>query len=194
MKSDWSNKVKVRAIIELAGRPKEHVENSMKLLIDKLKTQEDLKVEEAEIFDAKKLVEEGSMYTIFAEIVLDAQDLIALSRFCFDYTPSSIEILEPEQLKVDAAIANNFLNDLLGRLHETDMVLKNVRAEHKALNVNATALLRNFIMMCLRDGEKPLKEIAELVGISEEQIKPFISAMIESNIISEIGDKYYLVR
>jgi len=186
--------VKVRAIIEIAGKPKEHIENAMKLLIDELKTMEDLKVEESEIFDAKKLVEEGSMYTIFAEIVLDAKDLIALTRFCFDYTPSSIEILEPEQLRVDAAIANNFLNDLLGRLHETDMVLKNVRAEHRTLNVNATALLRNFIMMCLRDKEKTLKEMSDYAGISEEQIKPFVKAMIEGNIIEEISDKYHLVR
>lgn len=194
MKSDWSYKVKVRAIIEIAGKPKEHIENAMKLLIDNLKTMEDLKVEESEIFDAKKIVEEGSMYTIFAEIVLDAKDLIALTRFCFDYTPSSIEILEPDQLRVDASIANNFLNDLLGRLHETDMVLKNVRAEHRTLNVNATALLRNFIMMCLRDKEKTLKEMSDYAGISEEQIKPFVKAMVDGNIIEEIGNKYHLVR
>ena len=194
MKFDWSNKVKIRAIIEIAGRPKEHIENSIRLLLDKLKSEADIKIEENEIFDAKKLVEEGSMYTIFAELVMELKDMIVLSKFCFDYTPSSIEILEPDPLKIDAATATNFLNDLLGRLHETDMVLKNVRAEHQVLNVNATALLRNFIMISLRDKEKTLQEISDYVGISKEQLGSFIKAMIESNIIEEIGNKYHLVR
>lgn len=194
MKSDWSNKITVRATIEIAGNPKEHIENAMKILINSIKELEDVKLEASEIFDAKKLSEEGSLFTIFAEVELNVKDFVALCKFCFDYTPSAIEVLEPASLAFDAASANNFLNDLLSRLHETDMVLKNLRAEHRVLNTNATALLRNFIMMLLRPKEKTLKELSDHIGIPPEQLKPFVQAMLENNIISEANNRYNLVK
>ncbi len=194
MKYDSSRKIKIRAIIEIAGKPKEYIENAIKLLVDKLKTEKDIIVLENEIFDAKKLVDEGSIYTIFAELVIDLKDVLSLSKFCFDYTPSSVEILEPEQLKLDAPSATSFINDLLSRLHETDMVLKNIRAEHQVLNINATTLLKNFIMISLRDKERTLQEISDYIGISQDQLKPFINSMLDSNIISEVNDKYRLIR
>ncbi len=194
MKSDWSRRLTLRAVIELAGRPKEHIEQAMKLLVEDMRQQEDLKIEESEIFDAKKVVEEGEMYTIFAELVVEAKDMIALNKFCFDYTPSSIEIHEPAHIDLDAASATGFLNDLLARLHETDMALKSVRAKHQVLNVNATALLRNFVMMGLREKDKTLEELSDYIGIKPEELKPFLAAMLESKIIAENSNSYHLIK
>lgn len=194
MKSDWSNKLVIRATVEIAGTPKEHIENAMKILIDSIKDVEDIKLVAHEVFDAKKINEEGSLYTIFAELELGARDFIALCKFCFDYTPSAVEVLAPASVALDAASANNFINDLLSRLHETDMVLKNLRAEHRILNTNATGLLRNFIINLLRQREKTLQELADEVGIPAEQLRPFVKEMIEGNIISEVQGTYQLVR
>ncbi|MBI2545635.1 hypothetical protein HYV81_00460 [Candidatus Woesearchaeota archaeon] len=194
MKSDWSGKLTVRATIEVAGTPKEHIENAMKILIDSVKQLEDIKLTASEVFDAKKLTEEGSLYTIFAELEITARDFVALCKFCFDYTPSAIEVLEPASVELDAASANNFLNDLLSRLHETDMVLKNLRAEHRVLDTNATGLLRNFIMHLLRQKERTLQELSDAIGIPAEQLKPFVQALLESNIVSEVQNTYHLVK
>jgi len=43
--------------------------------------------------------------------------------------PSSIEILEPQELKINTTNAAELFNDLLARLHQNDLLLRNVIAE-----------------------------------------------------------------
>ncbi len=50
-------------------------------------------------------------------------------ELCFDYMPSSIEILEPAGMEVDMNDMVSMLNDLLARIHKYDMVLKNLHAQ-----------------------------------------------------------------
>jgi hypothetical protein len=47
--------------------------------------------------------------------------------------PSSIEILEPEKIGGTREPLTNLLNDLIARLHQYDMLLKNLHAENLML-------------------------------------------------------------
>ncbi len=118
-----------RVVIEVAGFPKDHIEQVMHKVIDKIK--ENFKVIKAEIFESVELKDKmAGFWSIFSEIELNFEDINAITIFCFEYMPSSIEILEPEELKFEARNFAGFLNDLLSRLHEYDMVVKNLQAEN----------------------------------------------------------------
>ena len=72
----------------------------------------------------------AGFWSVFSEIELKFDDINEITVFCFEYMPSSIEILEPEELKFESTNFAGFLNDLLARLHEYDMVVKNLQAEN----------------------------------------------------------------
>ena len=125
-------KIFARVVIEVAGFPKEHIEEVMKKVIDKVK--ENFEISKSEIFESVELKDKmAGFWSVFSEIELKFDDINAITVFCFEYMPSSIEILEPEELKFDAMNFGGFLNDLLARLHEYDMVVKNLQAENMVM-------------------------------------------------------------
>ena len=125
-------KILVRSVIEVAGFPKDHIEEVMKKVVDKIK--ENFEVVKAEIFDSVELKDKlTGFWSVFTEIELKFDDINAITLFCFEYMPSSIEILEPEELKFGSMEFGGFINDLLARLHEYDMVVKNLQAENMVI-------------------------------------------------------------
>ena len=52
---------------------------------------------------------------------------------CFDYMPSTLEILEPAGIEQDTAELAALFNDLLARMHQFVAVIKNYEAENMML-------------------------------------------------------------
>jgi len=122
-------KIFARIVIELAGLPKEHIEEVMKKIIDKIK--EGFEVSKSEIFESVELKDKmAGFWSVFSELEIKFEDINAITIFCFEYMPSSMEIIEPEELRFKSTEVAGFLNDVLARLHEYDMVVKNLQAEN----------------------------------------------------------------
>ena len=73
------------------------------------------------------------MFATFAELELDLPGLQDVIDFCFDYLPSSVEILEPEYINEKSNDLAGVLNDLMLKLHEYNMVIRNLQAENKVM-------------------------------------------------------------
>jgi len=123
-------RVVVRIVIEILGAPKEHVEKTLKLVMDKVKEQKYIQLLKEKVFETKKVKQ---FWSTFAEVEMAVEGINNLMNFCFDFMPSSVEILEPEKFSVNANYLNDLLNDLLARLHKYDMLLKNLHAENTLL-------------------------------------------------------------
>ena len=178
-----------RIIVEVVGKPKEHVEESLKLAIKNIKEQKNVILKEGDLFKAK---EKDGLWSTFSELELLFKDIQSLVGFCFEYVPSSIEILEPKDLKFDTTKLGNLINDFLTKLHTIGVGMKRINAENQILNKNAAALLKNMLIMSLKGKEKTLTEIAKYVAIPEEQLKPFVEIMEKNNFIKKEGEKYKL--
>ena len=81
--------MKARLIIEIAGSPKEHIEEVMKKMVDSVMHEK--KVIKYNIFEAQ---EKNNMFFTFTEIDVDFSGIEELLGFCMDYMPSSVEILD----------------------------------------------------------------------------------------------------
>ena len=122
-------KILARTVIEVAGFPKNHIEEVMKKVIENIKQK--FEVAKFEIFDSVELKDKMTgFWSVFSEAEIKFDDINAVTVFCFEYMPSSIEILEPSELSFESMTFGCFLNDLLARLHEYDMVVKNLQAEN----------------------------------------------------------------
>jgi len=117
----------IKIVLEMLGAPKEHVEETMKKVIEKMKGA--ATVREFKEFPAEK-VEDKPFFSSFTEAEIEFKDIEKVVGFCFDFMPSSVELLHPSELKMTGPNMNSFLNDILARLHQYDMVLKNVHAQN----------------------------------------------------------------
>jgi len=116
--------MKTRLIIEVAGSPKEHIEEIMKQLVSKI--MEEKKVLKYDIFEAQ---ERGKLFFTFTEMDMEFSGIEELIGFCMDYLPSSVEILDENSIEIKRDEFENVVNDLLAKLHQNDMALKNLKAE-----------------------------------------------------------------
>ena len=69
-------------------------------------------------------------YSTFAEIIFKTESLKQFNDICFDFMPSVVEILEPLDMKFDSKTYEDFMNDLLARLHKHGMIMRNLHAEN----------------------------------------------------------------
>ena len=180
-----------RIIIEIMGSPKEHVESTLKSLVKTLKEDNSINVITSEMFDAE---EKDKFFSAFTEVEILFKNVSALIGFCFDYMPSSVEVLDPDHLKYKAHDISGLLNDLLARLHKSDMIFKNLNAESKLLKENFNKLLQNTITLSLNKRMLTTERIAAAIGIDKEKLEPFLKALTEKGLLTLDENKYSLTK
>ena len=119
-------KVIARMIVEVIGSPKEHVEKTLIDVVMKFKGEKNVKLIKELSYEAEEV--ENKMWSTFSELEFEAEDLKRLMELCFDFTPSSIEILEPAGMTLDSNDIMDFMNDVIARIHRYAMVIKNLQA------------------------------------------------------------------
>ena len=182
-------KIRCRTIIEILGKPKEHVEKTLKEYVDKIKEDESLVVLNEDFAEPK---EQEGLWSVFAELEMILKDIPALIGFCFDYMPSSIEIIKPEEIVMTSKDISDFMNDLQARLHKMDMLIKQHRGENDFLRKNMNVLVKNIIMIALAKSSLSAEKLSKAAGIPENEILPFIKFLLKENKLKKEGEIYSL--
>lgn len=188
MKKDWrDNGIKFRCIIEMLGAPKEHIETTLKDYVKSLKDNENLTVVKSNYAEAEP---QGRLFSTFAELDIWIKDIPSLFGFCIDSLPSSIEILEPEEMNLQSKDFADLLNDLQAKLHALDMGLKNMNAKIQMLDTNSKVLAANLIGLALKDGPKAESELESLTGIPKPKLGEFLEELSTEGRVEKDGDLY----
>jgi hypothetical protein len=182
-------RVKARVIIEMLGSPKAHLEKTLKDYVAKLRKDKSVEILKEEFSDSQ---ERDGLFSMFAEIELWFKDIHHLLAFCFDAMPSSVEVLEPQDLHIDAGELQALLNDLQARLHTVDLALKEIKATLKIVDTNAVNVLHNFIVYALRNGEKTPDELGKLLGLPGLNTQAYLDKLMQDKRIKKVGTKYAL--
>lgn len=180
------SKIHVRVIIEMMGAPKEHIVKTMDMLISKIKEDDEengnIKMIGSETAEP---VEKDNLWSLFSEMEVEVKDVPALMGFCFDYMPSSVEIIKPASFSFQSSDFTGMLNDMQERLHQIDMMLKGVNAENQLLRKNGSMLLNNIVILLLKGGEKDINALSEGAGIPADQLKKFLGVLVKDGRIKE---------
>ncbi len=179
----------IRAIVEMLGAPKEHIEKTLKDYVQKIKENKKIKVLSEEYAEPKEV---QKLYSVFVELELRFKEMDEIINFCFDYMPSSIEIIEPEEVVLRSSDMTDFLNDLQGRLHKVDGMLKSMMAENKVLKKNGLTIVKNVIVVALKDGPKDSEELSKLTGLPKDHLQKFLNNLVKQNKIKEENGRYIL--
>jgi hypothetical protein len=138
-------KIKISAILEMLGRPKEHLEETLNKLVEVLGNEKGIKVTYKKVHDAKELenkdkngnpvevTPENQLYTSFAEIEMDVDKLDTLIRITFKYMPAHVEIVSPEGFNINNFEVTGLLNEITARLHHYDAIAKSALMNNKII-------------------------------------------------------------
>jgi len=178
-----------KTILEILGKPKEHVETTIKSLVNQIKSLKQFTLKDSYISETQ---EQDHLFSVFAELELSAKDISSIMGFCFDFMPSSIDIIEPESLSLSSKDISDFLTDLQAKLHQGDMVSKKLNSVNLFLRRNLHSLMRNYVTLALKGGAKDISTLSRLSGIAEKDLKEFLDVLVKEGIVSNTDSRYEL--
>ena len=119
------NKVILKAIIDVAGKPSELVSKALDQVISKLEEEENTKLIDIIKAEPDLQDEKSGMYTAFLEAELEFLNIRYAMNFIVEYLPTSVEIIEPDSVKVTSDQLTEVLNDM------AHFQIKNLNENHK---------------------------------------------------------------
>ena len=161
----------------------------MALVVSNMKKDDRWKVLKDEISQAE---ESESMFSIFSSCEIEFNSMVDIFAYCFEYMPSSIEVEEPHEFNTSSNTVTSWLNDFAGRLHQTDMIAKRVRADNEMLQRNTSQLFRNFLTYAIKNGKKTDDELSKVFGIPLQDVPRFTEPFINEGWVEKKEGEYHL--
>lgn len=183
--------IRCRTIIEVLGKPKEHVEKTIKDYVEEISKDPDLIIIKKEFAEPE---EKDQFWTTFVEIELIIKGIPKVIDFCFHYMPSSIEILKPEEFSMNNVVIADMLNDLQARLHNVDMIIKKLKNENTFLKRNMNNVFKNIILVSLSRASLNKEKLSKVTGIEESELEIFLKQLIDEKIIKKGENTYSLIK
>ena len=187
--------IRCRTIIEVLGKPKEYVEKSIKEYTEHIKKDSELVTLKE---DYSEPIEQGNLWSQFVELDLVIKGTFKLISFCFEYMPSSMEIMKPEHLIMTNNELSSFLNDLQARLHNVDRIVKESKVENEILRTNMNALIQNSILRILEVASLSevkaisAQQLSKFTGVDSEGLEIFLEKLIKGKKIKKEDELYSL--
>ncbi|MEK6947447.1 MAG: hypothetical protein AABX32_07615 [Nanoarchaeota archaeon] len=181
--------IRCRTIIEVLGKPKEHVEQAIKEYVEHIKKDSELVVLSEDYSESK---EQGKLWSQFVEMDLVIKGTFKLISFCFEYMPSSMEVMKPEHLILTNNELSSFLNDLQARLHDVDMIVKKQKTENDFIKNNLHAVIHNMIIICLKVSRLTLEQLSQVTGIEQKELEAYVEKLLKENKIKKEEEQYTL--
>lgn len=125
--------IKVLMIIEVIGRPPEHLTETLDNLIEQIDSENGVRVMNKKINEPILMKDEKDFYTSFAEIEVEAEEIMNVVGLMFKYMPSHVEIIHPEFIALKNNSWSDILNELTRRLHGYDEVARIIQFEKSVL-------------------------------------------------------------
>jgi len=164
------SKLQTNMVIEILGRPPEHVTEAINGIVDKIGTEKGVKILERTCHEPIPVEGSKNLFTTFADIMVELDSLDDYFKVMFTYMPSHIELISPEKITLINSDLNTLGNKLMQRLHEYDAITKKVIIEHdlalKKLQEVAPELVsevnpQEAHLLPSKPQESPLKEQKE---------------------------------
>jgi len=126
-------KILSRIILEVIGKPPEHLIETLKTLIKEMSEEKGITIKEDKIYEPQLIKDQKELHTTFAEIEIETVGMLPIIIVLFKYMPSHVEIISPEHISLDNHSWNEALNETTRRLHGYDEVARVIQNENAIL-------------------------------------------------------------
>lgn len=182
--------LKVYVLLEIVGKPAEHVEKAIRAVMGQIKDTEGIEVLDEDIGKPEKT--DDGFYGVFAEFDAYVQSLQRVGYLATNYTPATIELVEPEEMQVGFDEFNEVFGDTLSKLHMNNMQINELKQRRQQMTRSLNALAQNAILLSLQEGEKSLDAIAEDTGLNASDAENMLEAMEKEGKVASAAEGYEL--
>lgn len=126
--------IKANLILEVIGRPPEHLVETLEGIIKRIDDEKGVAVLEKKIKEPVLMKDSKDFYTTFAEVLIEVEDILYLAVLMFKYMPAHVEVVEPELIALTNNGWTDIFSELTRRLHGYDEVARVLQMENKKLN------------------------------------------------------------
>ena len=151
LKEEQGEGIKAILILEIIGKPKEHLVETLESLIKKMDSEPGVKVIEKKIQEPVIMKANKDFFTTFAEVEVEVSGIMDLVILMFQYMPAHIEIIYPELIALTNQGWSDILSELTRRLHGYDEIAR-------VLGVEKDILERKLRDILEKSGEDKDKE------------------------------------
>lgn len=156
MSSDEINKINAIIMLEVIGKPPEHLVETLENLITQIDKEKGVTVKSKDIKEPVPMKEKieimksgektktppkTDFYTTFAEVELEVEEISSIAYLIFRYMPAHIEIISPEVIALTNNGWNEIFNELARRLHGYDEVARVLQVEKGILGKKLKELM-----------------------------------------------------
>ena len=171
--------ITVRIIIEIMGKPKDHVVETLQKMHEKLSEDDRFNVQSSDLATVRDVEGEDGYFSTYGEFELSVKNPSSLIELCFEYMPSNIEVLEPTQINFEYEDLSHLLSTVQSRLHQVDMVAKQVHGENKFLKTNMNLLLYNFLKVLITKEKRTIANLSQLTGVDEKRLGMYLDKLVD---------------
>ena len=141
MNLNETKNIKAVFIIEVVGRPPEHLTETLKNIIEKMKGEKGVSIINQKINNPVLMKDQKDFYTNFAEVELDIESPQKLTYMVFGYMPAHVEVIYPENINLTNDNFTAILNELARRLHGYDEIARVIQVEKNILEKKLKSIL-----------------------------------------------------
>ena len=141
--TDETSGIKALLIIDVIGKPPEHLTETLNNIIKKIDDEKGVDVIDKKLNEPTLMKDQKNFYTSFVEVEVEVEEIFGLIILMFKYMPAHIEIIYPELIALTNNGWNEVLNELTRRLHGYDEIARIVNVEKSILEKKLRAVLEN---------------------------------------------------
>ncbi len=125
--------IRVAMILEIIGRPPEHLTDTLNNIIKQMEEEKGVEVVDKKVNEPIEMKDQKEFFTTFAEVEVEVEEILYLAILMFKYMPAHVEIISPELIALTNNGWNDIFNELVRRLHNYDEVAGVLQMEKKIL-------------------------------------------------------------
>jgi len=133
--------IKATLILEIIGRPPEHLVKALEELIKQIDEEKKVSVKRKKINEPILMKDSKDFYTTFAEVDIEVEDILNLAVVLFKYMPAHVEVVAPELIALTNNGWTDILSELTRRLHGYDEVARTIQIQNSQMQKKMQELL-----------------------------------------------------
>jgi len=185
------NYLRVIIMFEMLGKPKEHIEKTIRDYVGKIKTDINIEVINEHFGDARE--QENDLWSTFVEIEMLVKSMEKLTWLCVNFMPASIEIIEPEKKTFTNREIGLWINDMLSRLHEISLMAKSLTSKDQFMSKTLGTLLKNMVLLAIGKDSLTPDQISKKSGIKEQEVIAILEVLEKQGKVKKVGEEYQRV-
>jgi hypothetical protein len=126
-------KIRAMFILEILGKPKEYLTETLEKIIEEIGKEKGIKIIGKKINPPELIKDQDQFYTTFAEVEIEADNILLISILMFKYMPAHIEIVSPQNISLTNSDFEEVLNELTRRLHGYEEIVRIMQNERLIL-------------------------------------------------------------